>query len=261
MSYSYQCPKGHTDTRDNNRTVFCSECKESYPKQSLTEPTALSKLRTSTDYVSPKRWSANHDVIHYLTPFEHFSVNPWDQLNQFTQYLQELPESKATFKWSDMGFVNHGGDCSERLRIYCDLVGAYLYQQNNSRPSVWVNPYYMHYDDLDWVPDTPKVEYSLRVALFGKWTVRDISDRFNANPNSIAGPLKRRHLQFGDVQAYGRKRLANTVLAATQWRDYTVSECARRVQVPYTTLRDWIDRYGDFDAEPPSSKPFSNDWG
>jgi len=258
MSYAYECPEGHTNTQDNNRTVFCIECQDSYPKQSLNDPQALAKLRTSADYLSPKRWSASHDLIHFLTPYEHFNNDPWEDFKIYKNAVESLPSTQATFKFKDVHPSNYH---TNRQELFGDLIGAWRMDNRDSLPTVWVNPYYGQYDELDWEPDEPKVEYCLRVGLLGKWTVRDLSTRFGNYPSSIARLFKRRGMTFGEVQAYGRKRLANTVMAAKQWGGHDIQDCAKAIDVPNTTLLGWIDRYGDFDAEPPSSKPFSNDWG
>jgi len=261
MSYSYQCPKGHTDTRDNNRHVFCDTCNVSYPKQSLNDPQELAKLKTSSTYVSPKRWSASHDVIHYLMPYSHFNVDPWDQLKQFKDHLVSIPDSKATFKWRDLDFVNYGGDCSERLKIFSDLLGSYVFRRKSSRPSVWVNPYYMHFDELDWTPDEDKIVHWLRLGLYGRFTSRDLCSRFGNSPGTFSNIMSARAIPYGELRDYGKKRLANTVLAARDWEGYSVRECAKRLDMPRRTLTTWVNTHGDFDANPPSSKPFSNDWG
>jgi len=258
MSYHYECPEGHTNTEDNHRRVWCFECQESYAKQSLIEPTAISKLRTSADYLSPKRWSASHDLIHFLTPYEHFDSDPWDDLKIYKNAVESLPSTQATFKFKDVHPSNY---FTNRQELFGDLIGAWRMDNRDTLPTVWVNPYYGQYELLDWEPDEHKIQHWLRLGLLGRWSSQDMCDRFDVSQGTFYNKLQARGFTWSELRDYGRKRVANTVLAAVKWKDHTIKELSTRLDMSRRTLTEWTNKHGDFDADPPSSKPFSNDWG
>lgn len=211
---------------------------------------------------SPRRWSAKHDVIHHLVPFDHFTTNPWDQLETLQTFLRELPDTASTWRFRDTPGLSAKLNHTERIQVLTDIVGAWPITKEATLGTLWVNPHYPKLEHVEWVPDEHKMTHWLRTALVGKWTMRELSGRYGQNDSVLYTMFKHRGLTFGEAQAYGRQRLANTVTLTTEWTDMSVRACSRRLDVAHTTLRRWIDKHGTLDPVPerPSESGIGASW-
>jgi hypothetical protein len=211
---------------------------------------------------SPRRWSAKHDLIHNLVPFAHYSVNPWDQLKALQDHLIQLPDTASTWRWRDIDDVsaklNHAG----RIQTLCDIVGAWPIRRDGTLGTLWTNPQYPELDQVEWTPDDPKIEHWLRVTLLGRATMRELERRYNLSQKGVYSAFERRGFTFGVVQAYGRRRLANTVVLTREWTGQSVTEAARRIGMPGRTLREWCNRYSTLAPVPqrPSESGIGASW-
>jgi hypothetical protein len=199
---------------------------------------------------SPTAWSAKHDLIHNLVPFKHFTANPWGQLKTLTDFLRGLPEHASTWRFRDLPDLSSRLNHSQRVQALTDVIGAWPITKEATLGTLWVNPFYSDLDQVEWTPDEPKIQHWLRCAMLGRWTMRELAGRYNNYVNALQDIFTARAFRFGEVQAYGRRRLANTVLLTREWTGQSVSEAARRIGIPGRTLRQWVNRYATLDPVP-----------
>lgn len=223
---------------------------------------AYAELRNADGWVSPVRFSASHDLLHYLVPYDHFQVDPWDRLHQLGEFFESLPETASTWAWADTEYFSHAGCCKPRRRLFCTILGAWPLNYGSDRRNLSVNPYYNQLDRVDWTPDEHKVVHWLRMALVGKWTTRDACGRYNNNSAVVDEMFKARGMTWGGMQQLGRERVANTVLVTREWTGRSVADCARAMDMPARTLRQWVNRYATLDPVPqrPAEQGFGSGW-
>lgn len=202
-------------------------------------------------YIAPRKWSASHDLMHYLTPYDHFRYDPWDELRALKESLES--GDTATFKVTSTPTQALERN-QKQMQLFADLLGAWPFNQSSNLATVWVNPYYDQLDKVEWTPDEHKMTHWMRLALVGKWTSRHISAMYNNNSATVDGMFKTRGMTFGDVQAYGRRRLANTVHVTREWTGQSVRQAAFLLDIPPRTLRQWIAEYGTLETVPDPPK-------
>lgn len=212
-------------------------------------------------YIPPKQWSESHDLMHYMVPYDHFTYDPWDILNQLREWLQAQPETHATWTWEDAATDSNYG-CQPRWDTMCRLLGAWPLNQKNSGATTWINPYYGQLAELEWQPDEHKATHILRSGVVGTQTITTVASRFDNYKNAVYDMCQHRNVQWGELRRYGKRRVANTVVVTTTWSDRSIAECARALDMPPRTLRGWIEKYATVDAtlERPDNKTFAHKW-
>lgn len=228
-------------------------------------------MSTSYDYshayigqgkYSPVRWSATHDLIHDMVPFAHFNGNPWAQLKQLRDHLQDRPAQSSTWRFRDVPSLTREINHNSRMQVLVDLLGAWPLNHGNTLGRLYVNPFYDDLDRVDWTPDEEKLLFGLRWGLLGKWTIYDVSGPYNHSKGGLQDMLAARGFRWSNVRDYGRRRLANTVALTAAWTDISQVECCRRVGVPEATMIGWVDKHGTLDPVPerPSESGIGASW-
>lgn len=189
--------------------------------------------------VNQGAWSAKHDLIHYLVPFEHFAIDPWGTLNDVGAWLADQPDTSPTWHWSDVPAFNQNGNFAERRRLFSRLLGAYRVRTSSSNPDLWVNPTYPQEPQLEWVPLADKTRFYREMALLGRWSGREAANFYNAPKNNAFQTLRAEGEAWSAWREYGKRRLANTVVLVTNWTDRTIPECAAILDVAPAKLQRW----------------------
>jgi hypothetical protein len=218
--------------------------------------------KVSSGQYSPRRWSAKHDVIHELVPFEHFTTNPWDQLETVRDYLRSEPEHSSTWRWQELDELDACPNYRPRRRLFRDILGAWAYRTKGNAWSVFVNPYYSQLDAVEWTPDDHRMHHILRNGLLAKWTLSELADRYNLAINNMGTWIGRRGFEWDKIRAYGRVRIANTAKLAYYWTDRTRGEVAELLGISERTIHTWVSRHGTLDPVPqrPSESGIGSGW-
>lgn len=215
------------------------------------------------------------------------------QIPALREYVQDLPETKATFHRREIDTVS----MDNLHTILLEFVGAwpvtgYVEGKGNER---FVNPNYAHahrfsdvavrcecgakftrnYEDGENAlrdehqhADDCKPYYRLRaradmaekreamiqrLTLMG-WTGTDIAPRLGVNPNHVGGIAKSLGFSLGELRKAYKGRVGDSYRYAMCELDIGYSEMAAICGHGYSTLNQWSKQYGQY--EPPENIEF-----
>lgn len=212
--------------------------------------------------IEPWIYSQQLDCIHELLPYQHLRMDPWDELASIRDYCVTNRERMATFCYREVDGLDPRGINGDRMHLYCHLLGAWAMQKGSQRNYRWVNPRYVHYDDLEWTPINDRLAHWETLADLGIFSKADAANRYNQTREAVYYAFRRDGMSWSDRRTRGRERLANSIKVATTWTDLSKAQVARVLDCARSTVSEMVSREATVDVPPrPCETQRARNWG
>lgn len=213
--------------------------------------TPVESLRNQNDGdVEIDVWADYHEVHEWLLPFEIRRNNPIEMGNEIGEMLDELHSQAATVTRSDMN-MTHGKEST--IKNLFRSHGIIPLDRSNKRKR-YRNPRYELYDE--WM--TPITDSEKQIAFFdrnislGTVRIQWISKHLDMNQQEL-NQFSTNYFDNtpSELRRESTTRLGKTAITILEWTTHSQADIARAVDIPPSTLHDYIERAESEDWRPP----------